>query len=99
MIQVEGFNVRIVEHGDWYGRDDCLEHSGDPLVEFYDAKQDPAKFGRRGQFVTRFHLHDLLAGDYPHGLSLDGGIPAWSISTAGMREVKRHLSGYLQSQS
>ncbi len=96
MIQVEGFNVRIVDEGDWYGRDDCLEHNGDPMVEFYDAKQDPAKFGRRGQFVTLYYLHDLLATDFPQGLSLDGGVPAWSISPKGMRDVVRYLKGYLQ---
>lgn len=99
MIQVEGFNIRIVEHGEWYGRDDCLQHEGDPLVEFYDAKQDPAKFGWRGQFVSRYYIFTILSSDHPNGLALDGGTPEWSISTAGMREVKRYLKGYLQEQS
>ncbi len=98
MIQIEGFNVRIVEDGDYCGREDCLLHEGDPLVEFYDSKADPAKFGRRGQFVSRYYLHTILGEDYPHGLSLDGGVPAWSISRLGMQEVKRYIRGYLREQ-
>ena len=96
MIQIEGFNVRIVAKGEAYGRDDCLVHDGDDaLVEFYDAKADPAKFGKRGQFVSRYFFTTLLASDYPHGLQLDGGIPQWSISTQGMRDVKRYIRGSL----
>lgn len=96
MIQVEGFNVRIVSRGNTYGRDDCLTHNeDDALVEFYDAKQDPAKFGRRGQFVSRYYLTTLLQ-DLPNGLQLEGGIPEWSISPKGMRDVHLYLKGYLQ---
>lgn len=101
MIQIEGFNVRIVAKGDAYGLNDCLTHDHeDVLVEFYDAKQDPAKFGRRGQFVSRYHYTTLLdAGSYPSGLQLDGGVPAWSISKVGMRDVVRYINGYLLEQS
>ena len=35
MIQIEGFNIRIVRTGDAYGRDDCLTHDGaDALVGY-----------------------------------------------------------------
>jgi len=30
--------VRIVEQGDKYGLDDCLDNDGTPLVEFYDTR-------------------------------------------------------------
>lgn len=97
MIQIEGFNVRIVNKGDAYGRDDCLTHDDDVfLVEFYDAKVDPAKFGKRGQFVSRYFFTTLLASDHKHGLQLDGGVPEWSISLQGMRDVKRYIRGCLQ---
>lgn len=97
MIQIEGFNVRIVSKGEAYGRDDCLTHDGDDaLVEFYDAKADPTKFGQRGQFVSRYFTTTLLSVVFPHGIQLEGGVPEWSISPQGMREVKRYIRGYLQ---
>lgn len=78
------FNVRIVEVGDAYGRDDCLTHDDDlglgTLVEFYDGQQDAAKFGPLGQFVARYYF-DTLAESVPQGgLNLDGGIPEWTVS-------------------
>ena len=97
MIQIEGFNVRIVAKGEGYGRNDALTHDhDDPLVEFYDARKLHALSGPRGQFVSRYYHTTLLASDHPHGLQLDGGVPEWSISTKGMRDVKRYLRGYLQ---
>lgn len=100
MIQVEGFNVRIVTKGDAYGKDDCLTHDGDDaIVEFYDAKADAAKFGRRGQFVSRYYIFTVLDAGGKYGLQLDGGSPEWSISPTGMREVHRYLRGYLQEQA
>ena len=100
MIQVEGFNVRIVTKWMSYGRDDCLVHDkDDALVEFYDATQDPAKFGTRGQFVSRYYIYTITGGRYPQGLSLDGGVPEWSISAQGMRDVVTYLKGHLYEQS
>jgi len=97
VIQVEGFNIRIVSHGDGYGKDDCLIlDNWESLVEFYDAKQDTEKFGPRGQFVSRYYLITILGAEGKHGLQLDGGVPEWSISPQGMREVKRYIKGYLQ---
>lgn len=98
MIQIEGFNVRIVSQGDGYGKDDCLILANweESLVEFYDAKQDAAKFGPRGQFVSRYFLTTILGAEGKHGLQLDGDIPEWSISPKGVREVQRYIKGYLQ---
>jgi hypothetical protein len=82
------FNVRMVFPGDAYGLNDCLTYDpsdkpwskpGDPLVEFYDARQDPARFGPRGQFVSRYYLSTLLEGDPARGLNLQGGVPSWSL--------------------
>jgi hypothetical protein len=90
---VEGFNVRIVYKGDTYGRDGCLTHEEEnPLIEFYDAKQDKAKFGQYGQFVSRYYCSTLLEqGEYPQGLLLQGGVWEWSISPKGMQAVFDHL--------
>ena len=76
------FNVRMVFEGDRYGLNDCLTHDNDkPLVEFYDATQDPRKFGERGQFVSRYYVETLT--DSParncYGLTLDGGVDAWAL--------------------
>jgi len=80
------FNVRIVREGDRYGLHDCLTHNGAPMVEFYDASQDPAKFGERGQFVSRYYVDTLTGRDgfgrdirNGHALALDGGVEAWTL--------------------
>jgi hypothetical protein len=84
------WTVCIVEEGDRYGRDDCLTHDRpDPMVEFYDAPQDPEKFGRRGQFVARYYLSTLICTRA--GLTLDCDIPAWTLDAAQMRTVREHF--------
>ena len=92
MIQIEGYNVRIVARGDGYGVDDAIVHTeSEPLVEFYDGRTQPAS--RRGQFVSRYYLTTLM-GSFPKGLPLDS---QWAnVSPAGMRELQRYLRGYLQ---
>jgi len=82
------FNVRLVRKGERYGLNDCLTHEKDqPMVEFYDASQDSAKFGARGQFISRYYLDTLTGadrfsrGDVRDGgrLCLHGAIPAWDL--------------------
>jgi hypothetical protein len=99
MIQIEGFNVRIVQEGESYGRDFCLVHDeADALVEFYDSKQTHC--GTDGQFVSRYYIYTLLGFEPGRiGLCLDGGIPEWSISPQGVREVQRYLRGFLAEQA
>jgi len=93
------FNARLVMVGDRYGRDDCLTH-GDPmwgrpaqpdalpLVEFYDASQDPAKFGSRGQFVSRYRLDTLADAARDNvGISLCGGVSKWFVDADNVRDV------------
>lgn len=91
MIQIEGFNIRIVARGDKYGLDDCLEHDRDDLlVEFYDAKA--TQHGPRGYFVSR-HFGITILG-CRDGLLLDGS-SGLTISHDGIREVQRYLRGYM----
>ena len=88
MKQVEKFNVRIVKTGEKYGRNDCLVNDKAAMVEFYDSRYDHADFLGRGQFVSRYYVSTLLEeSQYPNGLSLDGGIPEWSVSADGMNQV------------
>jgi hypothetical protein len=98
------FRVRLVREGERYGRDDGIVHdAGDPLVEFYDASQDPAKFGERGQFVTRYYASTLLHDDgnavvpdwrrHCHaGLALDEGVAGWRVDGVVMTQVYRWLA-------
>ena len=94
MITVDKFNVRIVNKGDKYGRDFCLTHNEDkPLVEFYDARYPHTEFG---QFVSRYYVETILGddgyGSKAGGLSLDGGIPEWTVSASDMETVRSFLN-------
>jgi hypothetical protein len=93
------FNVRLVRVGECFGRDDCLTHGAAmygrpaqpdalPMIEFYDASQDPAKFGPRGQFVSRYNF-DTIANSVREnrGILLDGGIPVWFVTADNVREA------------
>lgn len=91
------FTVRIVREGDSYGLNWCKTHDeARPLVEFYDARFDNAKFTPGyGQFVSRYYASTLLGTDEwangprerGRGLCLDGGVPAWEVDGASMDAV------------
>jgi hypothetical protein len=92
MKKVEKFNVRIVNTGDKYGRNDCFVNNKGVMVEFYDSRYTGGDFAERGQFVSRYYAATLLqCSQYPNGLCLDGGIPAWSVSANGMKEVLEYI--------
>lgn len=92
MFQVEGFNVRLVFKGMFFGRNDCVEHEKDePLVEFYDSRTPMPNDKGRGQFVSRYYLSTLLESNLERGLCLDTGAPHWSVSPKGCRAVKEFL--------
>jgi hypothetical protein len=86
MKQVELFNLRIVNTGDKYGVNDCLTNTRDPMIEFYDSRFTNGADGDRGQFVTRYYI-ETLTSRKPNGLCLDGGVPAWTVSADGMKQV------------
>ena len=90
MKKVEKFNVRLVNTGERYGLDDCLVNDKAPMVEFYDSRYAGASFGERGQFVSRYYVSTLLDRQ-PLGLCLDGGVPEWSVSAAGMQQVVEYI--------
>lgn len=89
MTRVGPWNVRLVRQGGRYGRQDCLTHRDDePLVEFYDARQDATKFGPRGQFVSRYNATTILCFAAGRGLALDFGVPAWTVTPEEMAQVQ-----------
>lgn len=83
------FYVRVVFQGEKYGLDDKLTHrEADPLVEFYDYTYAGQKtFGPRGQFVSRYYAQTLAQHKLGLGLSLDGGVPAWTVDGEALRLV------------
>lgn len=91
MEKVEKFNVRLVNTGERYGRDDCLVNDKAPMVEFYDSRYTDPSFGERGQFVSRYYVSTLLERPHHVGLCLDGGIPEWSVSAEGMQQVLEYI--------
>jgi hypothetical protein len=91
MKQVENFNIRIVSTGDRYGVKDCLANNKAPMIEFYDARFTHTADDDRGQFITRYYLETLTDSGCPDGLCLDGGVPAWSVSPEGMKQVIAYI--------
>lgn len=81
------FMVRLVRKGDSYGRSRCLTHDeSDPLVEFYSVNK------KEDQFVSRYYLSTLNEHDLFYGLCLDGGVPAWNISSENVQYVIGHCN-------
>lgn len=92
MKKVEKFNVRIVNTGDKYGRDDCLVNKEAPMVEFYDTRFTDPAFGERGQFVSRYYVSALLERQPSVGLCLHGGVYEWAVSAEGMEQVLAYIN-------
>jgi hypothetical protein len=91
------FLVRVVATGDRYGRDDCLVHEKDePMVEFYD-RTACGDFGPRGQFVSRYYLFTLDKHSPSVGLDLDGGVSAWKLTAANVRDAVAYAHDTLET--
>lgn len=88
------FNIRIVREGDGYGRNNpewAVTHDeAEPLVEFYDASQNPEVFGELGQFVNRYYITTLLEGEN-RGLALEGSVREWTIAAPELGELRAAL--------
>jgi len=84
------FNVRIVQQGERYGRQDCLEHPDRmPMVEFYDDRyHDCEEWKERGQFVARYYL-DTFFQIQGRGVVLDGGITDWQLGWLEVQAVQK----------
>jgi len=92
------FNVRILEPGQVYGRNHALENdSGRNLIEFYDSRYEfdrDTQDNVLGQFVSRYYMETMIDRSKTfanHGLSLDGGVPNWTIDAKGMEDLFNKL--------
>ena len=94
------WRMRYIATGDKYGRDDCLTHDKEPMVEFYDMAR-ALTVGERGQFVTRYYIYSLHGDVYNNayvdkgnrrGLDLMGYEPTWKVSAPMMDLVMSWLT-------
>ena len=54
MLKIGKYNVRIVNKGDRYGREDCLTHDDDrPMAEFYDRRYASDDYEKLRWYATR----------------------------------------------
>jgi hypothetical protein len=100
------FTVRIVRNGESYGLNHKLKHDKDePLVEFYDARFDEARFDEGyGQFVSRYNVTTLQGRDrwslglrvQGQGLILHGGVPEWRVDGKAMDQAMEWVEQQLE---
>lgn len=99
------FNVRVIQTGDAYGRNNELVYEGDdPMVEFFDARYnfDKTPDGEDlGQFVSRYYLSTLEGKDEfstispihdGTGIDLQGGVDDWVVDSEYIRGLSKFLS-------
>lgn len=80
------FNTKIIPTGGAYGRDNCLTHDGEPLIEFYDPRYQHTPLG---QFVSRYNIRTIL--DHKGALCLFRAVPEWTVSATDMAEIQAWL--------
>jgi hypothetical protein len=84
------FAVLVVPTGGRYGLDCCLVADA-PMIEVYDYSQDHEVFGPLGQFTGGRYLVETLAEESRGSgapLSLDGGIPEWTLTATAHQTVR-----------
>lgn len=72
--------AKVVQKGDYYGKDLSIVHNGDvPLVEFFDARYPMTKIDDKfsGQFISRYDLNTF--NHVKTGIFLDSGSLHWSL--------------------
>ena len=89
------FNVKLIEVGEWYGRDPstgapCFQ-ADELMLEFWDATY--SSHGPMGQFVSRYYVRTMKSRDPAYDLNMDGNVPMWWVGATQVREVMRHLCG------
>lgn len=101
-----GFNgvkwtARLVFRGDGFGmilEDGSYIYTHDesePMVEFYDRRQDPKRFTEYGQFVNRYYLSTLMERK-GCGLNLQDGVDDWALRATDMDYVRRRIADTLE---
>lgn len=84
----QSWNVRLVRRGERYGLNNDITHNeDDPLVEFFDTRNEHTNLG---QFVSRYFRSTLLESE-EGGLCLQGGEPRWNIQSNCMARIRKWL--------
>lgn len=101
-VFVGKWRVHMVPTGGHYGSHNQLVNKDKPLVEFYDMTKIHPDFSPNGQHTGgRYYIDTLLGRDgwskseHVGALSLDGDVPAWTVSAAEMRVVMKHLKDFV----
>jgi hypothetical protein len=86
------FALRVVNQGDAWGVNGRSTHvEAAPMVEFYDTTYagdiDDTFSGDLGHFVSRYYLSTLMDTDPTRNLSLDGGIPVWTVTADSLAQA------------
>jgi len=93
------FEIKVIQTGDKYGRNDCLTHDGPiPMVEFYDARNaGKPGYDPEGYFVSRYYLSTLMASDPATGINLCGHELDWQVNAENLRQALQFAQAYLEA--
>jgi hypothetical protein len=85
--------ARLRVEGDKWGREGCLTHEGEPIIEFYDGRYDHEEWlhpeGIHGQFTGgSYYLSTFNEHDADYGLALQDGVDNWTLSASAVQTVK-----------
>lgn len=98
--------VRLVRHGDRYGRRGCLQHnSAGSILEFYTANDWGDDLGWLSPssgwcFVSRYYVSTLLglnphSRDFrAHGVCLNGNYPEYNLTPDDCKEAAKILAEF-----
>ena len=102
------FLVRIVEKGEWWGRNKALLHEkNDPLVVVFDADGEKYELTYsqvlyrqlNPQMVGAYYLSTLINGETVNtGISFDGRVPRWNVDKENWRKVIEWLMAFDDSK-
>lgn len=89
------FSVRVIRHGDAYGRSRAEIHRRiEPVVEIYDATYAGKNgFEPEGQIICQYGVGAVLEASTEYSLSMDK-YEEWTLTSANLRE----LQDWLRSQ-
>ncbi|MDO8453699.1 MAG: hypothetical protein Q7S59_03905 [Sulfurimonas sp.] len=87
----EEHNVRIVYDGNLYGRDFCLVHNEEPMIEFYFAKS-ASNNHPYGGFISRYSVSTIM--EYECDICLDGYNPDGVIEKEQMSIIINWLKSH-----
>lgn len=91
------WTVKVVPASEGYRLTGFPDLDADSIVQFYDNSQSKETFGPYGQFVSSYYLRSTLFERKWEGgaLSLDGGVPAWTVSAEDYGLIRKYLKALL----